>query len=503
VFAFLPVSRTFVRMTHRRVPLLLAVLLTGCGAHAARRGETVLFASGADLQSINPLFTVHPLARQVQRYVLLTTLVHYDSAMTITPYLAQRWAWSEGGRRLTLSIYGGLDWHDGVPTTAQDAAWTLDQARDPATGYPRQGDLAVVTRVEARDDTTLVLDFAKAMDNIPDVFTDLAILPKHLLDTVPVGRLRQAAWLTNPVGNGPFRFVRHDANRRWVFARNPEFPMELGGPPRIERLVIAVVDEPMTKLAALTSGELDFAGIQPAHAAFVARDPALEVRDYPLLFPTGIIFNARKPPFDDQARRRQVAEAIDRQALVDGFAFGFGTPADGPVPVEAKRLEGEEGAGRRHPSPRSSEGPGVRPGRRGGRAKGPPFGFELLSVGSGEAALEQMLQAQLARAGIRVAIRQLELGAYLERVYGAHPDFEAVLLGTPGDLGLGYLKPLASLSGMPVPEGTDSLLRFFHDSIPATFLYHVRGVQGMNRRVHGVEFGLRGELATVTAWSVQ
>ena len=113
-----------------------------------------------------------------------------------------------------------------------------------------------------------------------------------------------------------------------------------------------------------------------------------------------------------------------------------------------------------------------------------------------------MLQAQLARAGITVTIRQLELGAFLERVYGPHPDFDAVLLGTPGDLGLGYLMPLAALSGMPVPTDTDSLLHFFHDSLPATFLYHVRGLQGVNRRIHGVEFGLRGELATVTAWSV-
>ena len=39
----------------------------------------------ADLQSINPLLTQHPLARQVQRYVLLTTLARYDSALAPTP----------------------------------------------------------------------------------------------------------------------------------------------------------------------------------------------------------------------------------------------------------------------------------------------------------------------------------------------------------------------------------------------------------------------------------
>ena len=78
--------------------LILTILTTACGSTADRRGATVLFASGADLQSINPLFTVHPLARQVQRYVLLTTLARYDSTLTPRPYLARWWEWSPDRR---------------------------------------------------------------------------------------------------------------------------------------------------------------------------------------------------------------------------------------------------------------------------------------------------------------------------------------------------------------------------------------------------------------------
>ena len=476
---------------------LLSSLLLCCGPDASRRGNTVLFASGADLQSINPLFTIHPLAKQVQRYVLLTTLVRRDSAMAVVPYLARHWTWSEGGRRLTLFLFGGLRWDDGAPTSARDAAWTLAQAADPGTGYPRRGDLATLSQVTAPDDTTLVLEFSAPQGAIPDVLTDLAILPSHLLDTVPPARLRQASWQRHPVGNGPFRFVRHDPNRRWVFARNPDFPAELGGPPRLERLVIAVVDEPMTKLAALTSGELDFAGIQPAHAAYVARNPELMVRDYPLLFTTGIIFNARRPPFADLAARRRVAQAIDRQAVVDGFAYGFGTVAEGPVPPELER----PADGRRPTADGAQPTADSRQPIAGSRQ--PPLAFELLTVGSGEAALEQMLQAQLARAGMTVRIRQLELSAFLDRVYGSRPEFDAAVLGTPGDFDLGYLRPLAELSGLKPPAGLGALERFFRDSLPATFLYHARGLQGVNRRVRGVGLGLRGELATVAGWSVQ
>src|SRR6059036_4264396 len=106
--------------------VLLAILLAGsCGGEdqASRRGPTVLFASGADLQSPNPLLTVHPLARQVQRYALLVTLVRYDSTLTPAPYLARSWAWSADRATLTMRLFGGLRWHDGTPTTARDAAW--------------------------------------------------------------------------------------------------------------------------------------------------------------------------------------------------------------------------------------------------------------------------------------------------------------------------------------------------------------------------------------------
>ena len=99
----------------RRSPFLLAVLATACGSNAARRGDTVLFASGADLQSINPLLTVHPLARQVQRHVLLTTLARYDSTLTPRPYLARSWGWSPDRRALTFHLETAVRWHDGRP----------------------------------------------------------------------------------------------------------------------------------------------------------------------------------------------------------------------------------------------------------------------------------------------------------------------------------------------------------------------------------------------------
>ena len=420
---------------------MTVALLAGVAActTADRRGDVVIFASGADLQSINPLLTLHPLARQVQRYALLTTLVRYDSSLTPVPYLARAWTWSPDRRQLTMHLDRSVAWHDGVPTTARDAQWTLDAARDPVVGYPRQSELHdLAQRLGARRlDPRTGLEHAP-QDRLPDVLTDLAILPSHLLDTVPRDRLRQAAWNEQPVGNGPFRFVRHEPNRRWVFERNPAFPASLGGPPHIDRLVIAVVDEPMTKLAALVGGELDFAGIQPGHAPYVKKHADLAVVDYPLFFTYVIALNTRRPPFDDLAVRQRLAGAIDRQEIVDGYAYGYRDPGDRSraagcserCAVRALRaFRAYPRLPRLSPSP-SSSSPSARATTSSNRCSSPSS----------------------RRAGFTVTIRQLELSAFLDRVYGPTHDFTAAVMGVPGDIALGYLRPLGDVAGMTVPR---------------------------------------------------
>jgi peptide/nickel transport system substrate-binding protein len=466
-----------------------ALAATGCGraGAATRRGATVLYASGADLQSINPLLTEHPLAKQVQRYVLLTTLVRYDSALGIQPYLARRWSWSPDRSTLTFVLYQSLPWSDGRPTGARDVAWTLDAARDPAVGYPRLSDVLSIAEVRSPDDSTVVIRFRTAQPRIPDVLTDLAILPAHLLDTVPRERLRQAGWNEQPIGNGPFRFVAHEPHRRWVFARNAAFPQALGGPPRLERFIVVVVDDPMTKLAALTSGELDVAGINPAHAEFVRRNLALAVVTYPLIFVNGVVFNTRHAPFDDPVVRRAADLAIDRDEIIRGFLYGFGTRAEGPVPAF---LPGYVPA---TPAPFAPDS--ARRLLAGRRPR-----IELLTVGSGEAAVEQLVQARLDAVGFDVAIRQLELSTYLDRVNGPRHQFDAAVMGIPGDIGLGYLTHIAQVAGVTAPSDPAAAQRAFAALVPVAWLYDARGVQGMNRRLRGVTMDMRGELVSIGQW---
>ena len=485
----------------------------------------MVVASGADLESANPLVTVHPMARQVQRYALFVTLARYAENLEPEPYLASRWEWSGDRRTLTFHLWHGLRWHDGIPTTARDVAFTLDAARDPETGYYRRGDLDGIERVEALDDSTVALTFAAPQPRFPAVLCELPIVPRHLLEGVPRAAFRTHPFARAPVGNGPFRFVERRARESWRFARVDDFPEALGGPAAIDELVIAVVDEATTKFAGLASGDLDLAGISPAMASLASSDPSLRLLTYPAAFTNVLVFNTTRPPFDDAKVRRAISAAINRERLVGVALHGMGVATTGPVfpghvaydstalRVDAAALLDRAG----YPLV-----DGVR--RRGGAA----LTFALRSVGSGDNAMEQLIQADLRAVGVDVTLEQVELGTFLRDARAEPRAFDVLLTGIPGDLALSHVAAMFATTqrGGALDYAAfhtarlDSLLdqaaratgpvaiaaawravsAALQDESPVAWLYHSRGVQGARRVLQGVEMDLRGELVSLTRW---
>ena len=519
----------------RAAHVALAVVALAGGATCApppRPADVAVYASGADLESPDPLVTVHPLSRQVQRHALLVTLARWDSALVAAPYYARRWRWSDGNRALTLSLEPSLRWHDGTRTTAHDAAFTLALARDPSVGFARAADLSTLQEARAVDDTTLLLRFATPQPSLPGVLCELPLVPRHLLAGVARSALRQAPYERAPVGNGPFRFVSRTPNARWVLERNADFPASMGGPPRMRRLVVAVVDEPTTKFAGLVSGELDVAGVAPTMAAMAARDPALRVLSYPVTFSNALVFNAGRPPFDDVRVRRAFGLALDRRRIIEAALAGYATPALGAVPPDNPlALRSGGGSDRALGATADSllDAAGWRRGADGARTRaGKPLRVELLTVGSGDNAVEQLVQADLAARGVRVEIRTREMGAFLTAARARERTYDLLLAGIPGDLALSHLAAMfstASAGGAldyagfhrPALDAAfaraaqaptlDERTRAWHDvqrlldaEMPAAWIYHARGVQGVARSLAGVTMDLRGELATVARW---
>jgi peptide/nickel transport system substrate-binding protein len=225
--------------------------------------------------------------------------------------------------------------------------------------------------------------------------------------------------------------------------------------------------------------------------------------------------------------RRALSRAIDRALIIDAYLFGFGEVAAGPVspahpwyePVPAIPFDTAaatallDSAGWR----RDGDGTRIRAGQR--------LAFELLTVGSGDMALEQMLQAQWRAVGAEVRIRQMELATFLELAQGPARDFDALVTGIPGDLALSHVAALYDGDGpLTYPGYRGAVLadaftrldraddeaalvsawrevqRVLARDEPTAWIYHARGVQGKTRRIGTVRVDLRGELAGIAFW---
>ena len=516
---------------YRLVFCIVTFLLISCSdGPSGHRSTTVVYASGADLQSINPLITVHPLAKAVQKHVLFLTLAEYDSLCQPKPRLAD-WVWNETRTSLTFSLRSDVRWHDGFATSADDVVWTLEMAMEPAVAYPRARDLAGIVEVSALDSLTVRVTFRCTQPVFPDVFTDLAILPSHRLGDVAPSVVRSHEFNREPVGNGPFEFVEYRSNQRWVFERSDVFPTDLGRP-EVERFVVVVVDEPATKLAALPSGELDFAGISPAHATFVRDNESLYTIDYPLQFAYALVWNLRRPPFDDIKVRRALTTALDRELLIEAYLYGYGAAANGPVPPEHPwYAEVPAVAYDRNAAASLFDEAGWTVGEDGIRQNGSrSLTIDLLTVGSGDVPLEQMIQAQLREVGVEVHIHQHELTSFLARAQADNRDFDALVTGIPGDFSLGYVAamfggqnpgPLAypgynnarfdelieetqqAKSEAALKHAWQEAQRVLDENLPTTWLYHARGLQGANRRITNTKIDFRGELAGLSRWRIR
>ncbi|HYW49406.1 MAG TPA: ABC transporter substrate-binding protein, partial [Gemmatimonadaceae bacterium] len=406
-----------------------ACVLAAC-AGSPRSPDTIVIASGTDLEGMQPMVTVHPLSRQVQRYLVFTPLVRLSATLQPEPWAASAWMWNADRTALTFVLDTALRWHDGAPVTGDDVQFTLDLARDEATGYARRGDLTVIADVTVLAPDRVALRFSSAQAGVPLVLAELPLLPRHTLRNVPASALRRHAFTFAPVGSGPYRVVQRDAGQRWILERVGTFPARMGGVAATKTLVIAVVDEATTKVAGLVSGALDMAGVNPATATLVQRDPTLRVLDYPTFFTNWLVFNPTCDAVHDVRVRQAIAIAIDRQRIVQAGVGGFGVPSSAPAADLARDTTA--------PSPARADSLLDAAGwRRSGSAfrsrSGRTLTLPMLSVGSGDNPVEQLLQSDLRARGIDLRIATRDYGALLSAARAGGADHCAIYTGVAGD----------------------------------------------------------------------
>jgi peptide/nickel transport system substrate-binding protein len=510
-------------------------------------GGTAVIGGYVDIRTMNPLATITDLNKAIERYALYAPLVMLDSALVPRPWLAESWDTATVGAdslELTFRLREDVTWQDGRRTTAHDVAHTFRLARDVRTGYVDAAALLQYAPEPVVADSFTIRFRLERHPDFLEAFFLLPPLPAHVLGAVEPQDVARHQLGTAPVGNGPFRFIRRNA-QEWVFEANPDFPAALGGRPHIDRIVYRTIPEQTSLITELLTGRLDLAvSIRPPQVQRIEESPVARVITFPVPNWIFVALNTRLPYFDTRDERRAIALAIDRRALIDGIMGGLNvTGAASVTPVH--RSFDATATVRHDPDSarilldragwRDRDGDGVRED-----AAGRPLRFRLkVWQGTGSyRELAEAVQAQLARVGIAAQPEVVEFNTFLADVQGRETSgrrersFDAAIGNWTDNLlrkddsqllhsrhrdGLrqwtGFNSPrldtlLDALSAETDDASADGLWREYQHALveesPLAFLFYALGINGAHERLRGLAADdPRGPLGTIGRWWIR
>ncbi|MDQ3866611.1 MAG: ABC transporter substrate-binding protein [Actinomycetota bacterium] len=275
------------------------------GHVGAGKGESFNPARGSSFIDASRYFNVFdPLSR-------------VSPTLEVEPGLALEWNPNEHSTVWEVKLRPDVVWHDGKPFTADDVIYTLKEMGDE-----KHVSHASVINVNLRDvrkldDLTLQIPLKGPNARLFDSFVQQ--------NTVIVQD--GAKDFTKPVGTGPFMFESFTVGERSVCKRNPNYWEE--GKPYVDEWEDISIDDNAARLNALLAGEIDMMSQLPFAQAkeqqergdiqvINAQSPALQV----------FLMAVDIAPFDDVRVREAFRLIPDRQALIDGALFGFGTPGN-------------------------------------------------------------------------------------------------------------------------------------------------------------------------------
>ena len=244
-------------------------------------------------------------------------LTRITSDGSVAPALAESWEISEDGLTYTFYLHDGVTFHDGSTMDAEDVKFSLERINAENSANAQKALFADIASVEVVDPLTVTITLSKPNGNM--------IYNLGWGDAVIVGPESVATNGTNPIGTGPFMFSERRPGDSITLVRNDNY---WGEPAALERATFRYIADPTAALAALQAGDVDVFPNFPAPetVSILESDPRFDVVVGATEGETILTMNNSKPPLDDVRVREAVAHAIDRQAVIDGAMFGFGTP---------------------------------------------------------------------------------------------------------------------------------------------------------------------------------
>lgn len=479
---------------------------------------------GAERSSESPsTVTVHspeadewlfgPAQTDEQIFLMFQPLVQAARDGGIEGKLARGWEHSADRRHWTVHLRTDVRWHDGVPFTAHDVAFTAELLMHPEVARVAPGSFTVTVI----DDSTYTVDIHTNDER--SVVTPAGTLtlagvyfPKHLLEGLDPAQFFEWEFWLHPIGNGPYRYVRHIPKTMTELEANPDFYL---GRPVIDRVVFKFGAE--NTLPELRSRSIDIAlYVEWADLLKLEGDPDLRSywsKDTNVFM--GLMWNVRSGPLSDARVRRALTMAIDRAGLHAAINLPEDTPLFDGVFTERQYWRGELP----EPLPYDPErarrllaDAGWTPGPSGLLENdGRPLELSCLVMAEDAINVTAAIhvQDQLRDLGVDLQLVPLEPGVLNERA--ARGDFDAILgevltrySGLVRRFGpqsyLGYhnervVRLLDEMERQLDPEKSDSLYaelsRILIEDMPMTALFPDYEMHVVHRRIAGLSSPFR------------
>lgn len=399
-------------------------------------GGDLILAGTAGPNTFNSYYTTQG-SDSAMAGLMFDSLNDIDEEGQPVPQLAEDWDISEDGLEITFHLREDVEWHDGKPFTADDVVFTYNiPLSDEYTG-PRGSYFSSIDKVEALDEYTVKLTMNEANAQLFVRTTVYPILPKHLLEEVPISELDRHEFNTkNPIGTGPFKFEEWKQGQYVKFVANENY---YKGRPYLDSITRKEVPDSNAMLAQFKAGEIDMLGVSSEdipEARAMEEEGTATLLSSPSASYNMIQYNLKNPLFEDKKVRQALTHALNREEMVEVVLNGNGEVAHSPGipflwafnedvpkfeydPEKAKQLLAEAGW-----SETNDEGILI-------DDEGNAFSFTLLATPSNETRkqMAEISQQQWKEIGVDMKIQLVEANALLEEIGPPDRDFDATLLG--------------------------------------------------------------------------
>ncbi|MEP7198320.1 MAG: ABC transporter substrate-binding protein [Chloroflexota bacterium] len=253
------------------------------------------------------------------------SLVEWDKDLIVKPALAESWT-TPDDKTWVWNLKKGLKFHDGTEVTADDVKYSIElQANPPPPGI-KIAQYPSIVSVDVVDKYTVKFNM-KGPD--PTVLGYLAWA--RYSSIIPKGAYDKMNLVTTGIGTGPFKLVEYVANDRVVYTRNKDFWKP--GLPYLDDLLLKVLPDENSAVAALRSGAIDGCRVTADTARNLKSDPNIVILKGLFSAPRQLQFTIKGDgkPWNKKEVRQAMSKAINRQEIIDKVYAGEAV-LTGPIP---------------------------------------------------------------------------------------------------------------------------------------------------------------------------